>query len=74
MSGKKYLWMKVSNDEYELPEMVTETSTELSRKCGLTKSGVLIAISNAKRRGNKCQYIKVEIEEDDEGDKDVQDN
>lgn len=61
------LWMKVSNDEYELPEIVADTSCELSRLCGLkSKSGVLTAIANAKRRKMKCQYIKVVIDDEDD--------
>ena len=60
------LWIKVSDDEYELPEMVADTSTELSRMCGLDGNSVQSAISNAKRRKSKCQYKKVEISDDEE--------
>lgn len=60
------LWIKVSNDEYELPEIVADTSTELSRMCGLDRNSVQSAISNAKRRKNKCQYIKVEIDDEED--------
>lgn len=64
------LWMKVSNDKYELPEIVADTSAELSRLCGLKHdSGVLSAIANAKRRGHKCRFVKVVIDEEDEDDK-----
>lgn len=58
------LWMKISNDEFELPEAVADTSIELAKMCGINKNGVLVAISNAKRRKCKCQYLKIEIDEE----------
>ena len=65
------LWMKISNDEYELPEAVADTSTELAKMCGINRNGVNVAISNAKRRNSKCQYIKIEVEEEEqEGEED----
>ena len=60
------IWMKVSDDEYELPEAIADTSTELARKYGLSKCSVMSAICNAKRRGTRCIYVKVEVEAVDE--------
>lgn len=62
------LWMKVTDDEYELPLAVADTASELARMCGLNKNGVLVAISNAKRRKTKCQYVKVVIDDEDQED------
>ena len=62
------LWLKVSNDEYELPEAVADTSVELSRMCGLSKDAVQTAISKAKKRKTRCKYIKVEIENEEKDD------
>ena len=40
MSTSKYYWMAVTADKYELPLVVAESSRELARKCGTSKSNV----------------------------------
>lgn len=35
--SKKKLWMKVTNDEYELPLAVTESAAELARMVGVNR-------------------------------------
>ena len=59
----KAIWMKVTNDKYELPLVIADSSRELAKKLGLSKDSVSSAISKAKRRGTKSQYVKVELEE-----------
>lgn len=64
MSTSKYLWLAVDPDEYELPQVVAETSTELARKCGTTKSNVencCIRQWNGRISGRK--FVKVLREE-----------
>lgn len=36
----KYLWLAVDADEYELPQVVADSSTELARKYGTNKHNV----------------------------------
>lgn len=40
MGNKKYLWLAVEADEYELPLAVTETARELAEIFGTTTNSV----------------------------------
>lgn len=53
------LYMKVSNDKYELPLAVADTGAELARMVGTTRGVVYSAIS----KGYKT-YKKLEVEDD----------
>lgn len=58
--------MKVSSDRLELPLVVAGSCEELARLCGVSSNNIASAISHAKKRGHKSQYVKVEEIEDDE--------
>ena len=61
---KKYLWLAVSVDEYELPLMVADTAAELSKAYGLGKNTVCDAVvrgNSGKNSGRK--FIRVPIED-----------
>jgi len=60
---KKYLWLYVTPDKYELPIYVCDTAKELAEKRGVTISTVKTAALMHKRKGYG-NYIKVEVEED----------
>lgn len=60
------VWLKVTADRYELPVAVAETGAELARMCGKSENNVYNAINKAKQLGHRCQYIRVEIEEDED--------
>jgi DNA-directed RNA polymerase specialized sigma24 family protein len=45
------LYMKVSNDKYELPEIIARTTIELAEKCGVKSQTVRSAMSHAKKHG-----------------------
>lgn len=45
---KTKVWMKVSNDEYELPIAVAETAAELAKLCGVTVNSIYSQISRVK--------------------------
>ena len=63
------IWMEVTQDEYELPVAVADTSFELSRMRGLEKRTVLKDLWRWKNgKVSRCKYRKVEI--DDEPDQD----
>ena len=36
----KYIWMKVSNDKYELPVAVADTAEELALACGVSANSI----------------------------------
>lgn len=57
------LYMKVTNDEYELPVAVADTGRELADMVGTTRGVIFSAIS----KGYKT-YQKVEVEDDDSSD------
>lgn len=58
------IWMKVTNDKYELPEMVADTAEQLAHKLGITKNHIFSAISHAKRKGYNCMYRKVVVDDE----------
>lgn len=62
MKSKKYLYMEVENDEYELPLIVTDDLQELSKKSGVTACGIKNAIIrgySGRNRGSK--FVRVNI-------------
>ena len=61
----KYLWMKVSMDKYELPLIVCDSAAELARRIGVPTVNIRSAISKAKKRGHRCRYVRVVIDEED---------
>ena len=58
------IWMQVSADKYEFPLLIAESQKELAMLCGVQRATIASAIGKAKRKGHKCQYVKVEIEEE----------
>ena len=58
------LWMKVSDDEYELPLIVTTSAMMLAEKLGGKESTIKSAVSKCKKNGWRCSYVRVEVEDD----------
>lgn len=63
----KKVYMKVSRDEYRLPEAIADSPKELAKICGVSRNSIVSAISKAKAYGFNSMYIKVEIGDDDDG-------
>ena len=61
----KKLWMKVTNDEYELPLAVADSMAELARMTGI-KPESLYSIISRDRHGKKHSYSYREVEINDE--------
>lgn len=57
------LYLKITKDKYELPLAVAGSMRELSRMCRITESAVSHAMHETQRRGGRCQYIKVEVDD-----------
>lgn len=60
------IWMKVTKDKYEFPLVTANSSRELAKKLGVFESTVSSTIRKAKQCGSKCQYVKVEIDDDED--------
>ena len=61
------IYMEVDLKNKELPTgRMSETAVGLSRLCGCNDRNVSVAIAHAKKRGGRCRYVKVEIDEEDE--------
>ena len=60
----KYLYIYVEDDKYELPIAIADSSSELSRMLGLSRSYVTAAIKDAERNNVWCQFQKIPKEGD----------
>lgn len=59
------LYLLVSSDKYELPLAVADSIRELSALIGVREDAIRSAMSKARKRGNRCRYVKVVIEEEE---------
>lgn len=65
--GKAVLWMKVTNDELELPLEVHDTAVKLAQACGVTVDSVYASISHYRHGWIKSTpYRKVLVDPDEE--------
>lgn len=65
--GCRTVWLKVTDDEYELPVAFGDTAEDLARECGTTAGSIISSVSKAKRGVYKSTpYRKVRIEIEDE--------
>jgi DNA-binding CsgD family transcriptional regulator len=60
------IWMKVTNDEYELPIAIADSRSKLARKLGIKPNTIATAIHRAKKDGSRQQFVEVVIDDDDE--------
>lgn len=65
--SSKYLYMLVTEDEYELPLIVEESPSVLARKCGVTHCAI-ISLAMKVERGEiaRSRYRRVKISDDEE--------
>lgn len=59
-------WMKISNDGLELPEAVADSAVELASILGIKENTIYKAMNRAKNRGEKCRFIWVKCEDDED--------
>ena len=62
--NKKYLYMLVTKDEYELPLVVADSIAQLARELSISPNVISSAMSKASEKGYKCMYVKVECEDE----------
>ena len=60
-----YVYMKVTNDEYELPVAIADSFVELARMLGIKPQSIYDSMSHVKSRGSWTPYIRVEIGEEE---------
>lgn len=60
-----HVYMMVTQDKYELPLAIADSSYELARITGTNAISIRSAISHAKDRNSKrSKWVKVEIDEE----------
>lgn len=64
MQTSDYVYIKVTNDMYELPVCVRDTRQELAEACNTTANCISSQISHAKH-GKKTLFYKVYVGEED---------
>lgn len=57
--GTDYIWMFVTDDQYEFPIYIEESITDLAQKIGASEDAIRSAVCHAERKGRKSQYRRV---------------
>lgn len=64
----RVIWLRVSQDKYELPEVVADSAQELAYKCGTSVNTIRSTMSHYNRGLLKWRkYIRIEVEEESDG-------
>ena len=59
---QKYVWVYVTDDEYELPLLITDTVQEMAELTGYKPRSIMTSYSHWKRGDYKtCRFRKVRI-------------
>ena len=58
---EQYVWMKVTNDKYELPVLVADSAPELAKMLGCSPNNIYSSLSHAKHGRQNSPYRKVLI-------------
>lgn len=58
------IWMKVTDDKYELPLVVANSAGELAKLTGQKRSSICSAITHANKRGGRCRYVRVKVDDE----------
>lgn len=64
--SKKYVYVKVTSDEYELPIFVADSVKELAQMCGTSVNSILSYMSHYKNKTSTvtaCPYRKIYFDE-----------
>lgn len=62
-NSKEYMYLKVTDDEFELPIVVAGSIKELAVRTGVSQAKISSALYNAEKKGFKTVYRKVEVDE-----------
>lgn len=61
------LFMRVDVKHNELPLSVHDSQKDMARHYGVRKSAITSEMNRAMKKGCKCQWVMVEVDEDDVG-------
>ena len=59
------VWMRVSKDKYEFPEVIADSIYELAEKCGTSVNSIRSQMSHYKAGRLKRRYVCVDVPDDD---------
>ena len=59
------LWMKVTDDKYELPIAIAESRAKLARKLGIKTNSIAAAIYRAKKTGHRQIFVEVIVDDEE---------
>lgn len=63
---KKYLYMAVTPDEYQLPLAVADSVQQLAWMVGVTSNSIYSAISHGESRNwKKRRYVRIRVDEEE---------
>lgn len=62
------VYMKVSKDEYELPEAIADSPMHLAKMLGVKPQSIYDSMRHVKTRGSWSPYKKVEFDEEEDDD------
>ena len=58
------IYMRVTEDEYELPIAVADSQTELAQMVGVSRNSIASALSHSRRDKSRSIYKEVEVDDD----------
>jgi hypothetical protein len=58
-----YIYMEVTQDEYELPVAIASTSTELAKLCQTTTNAIRQGLHRRKNPKRWSRFVRVDVEE-----------
>ena len=58
------LYLKVTDDKYELPVAVADSQSELARLCGVSKATITSSLSHQRHGRQNSHYKEVEVDDD----------
>lgn len=61
---RKFLWMQITKDKYELPIAVADSAGQLAQITGENKSNIKTQAMRA-MQGSSTSFIRIELEENE---------
>jgi len=58
-----YIWMKVTDDKYELPVLIADSAEELASSVGVSPNTIYSAICHAEQRKRHSIYQRIKLKE-----------
>ena len=62
------LYLRVTNDKYEFPVIITDTAEEMAKLCNVKVNTIYSNLSKSRAKGYNSTYKRVIISEDEDED------